>query len=233
MADSTGPLGGDHSPMKAPSPLRVLIVDDHLLVRVGIKALLGQLPGYVVCGEAMDGRELEALVASLAPDIVLMDIAMPHVDGLSAAKALRLQHSQAKVVILSALETRDALLGALAAGAAGYLVKDCLLAELELCLNAVVQGNTFISPKVAGYLAEAARSEHETASDQPSIKLTEQQQRVLAGIAQGLSAKQIARHLDISPKTVEFHRAQITERLGTKDTANLVKIALRMGLTSL
>lgn len=204
----------------------VLIADDHLLVRVGITALLQQLDDFTICGEASNGEEAIRQIETLNPDIVLMDVLMPGMTGLSAVQHLkqRTAHPTLKIVMLSSVETPETVLSALNMGVDGYLLKDCLLAELEQALNTVQQGQRYLSPKIADIATKLAPAQ---------VILTPQQQKVLTAIAQGLSAKQIAKNLAISPKTVEFHRNKIAQKVGCRDLAGLVKAAMKMGLVSI
>ncbi|QNM98713.1 response regulator transcription factor [Chitinimonas koreensis] len=219
----------------------VVIADDHSLVRVGIQTLLGRLDRFEVIGEAIDGNEALALILQLKPDIVLMDIAMPGLSGIEVAERLRDAGSVSRVIMLSGNEDPAVVMTALKAGSHGYLAKDLLLAELEIALDAVLHGNSYLSPRVAHHvIASAARPEMLAAEPAPApaapveeSPLTERQRDVLAGVARGLSTKEIARELNISPKTVEFHRAQISERLGVRDIAGLVRRAAKMGLVKL
>lgn len=214
----------------------VLIADDHALVRVGIQTLLRQLSRFEVVGEATDGNDALGAIQRLQPDVVLMDVAMPGLSGIEVAERLRTQGCASRVVMLSANEDRETVLASLKAGSRGYLVKDLLLAELEIALEAIRRGNSYISPRVAHYLIESANTEPQQAAKEaqaapsPVDCLTSRQRDVLAAVARGLSTKEIARELGISPKTVEFHRADICDRLGVRDIAGLVRIALKAGL---
>ena len=227
--------------MTLPEPISVLIADDHYLVRIGVRALLEKLPRYAVVGEAANAAEAMTSAATLNPSVVLLDIDMPDQSGLEVAARLQSLPVVPKVIILSALDTADAVLGALKAGSRGYLVKDLLLNELELALDSVSRGDLYISPRVShhviaaslsGQPPQAGRDLSSTGDQAPPI-LTERQSVVLTAIARGLSTKQIAREMDISPKTVEFHRSQIIERLGVRDVASLVRQAAKLGLVNL
>lgn len=222
-------------------PISVLIADDHYLVRIGIRALLEKLANYEVVGEAANAVEAMAEALRLHPKIVLLDIEMPGRSGLEVARELGERLPESKVIILSALDSAEAVLGALKAGSRGYLVKDLLLNELELALDSVSRGDTYLSPRIAHHviasLTQPASSTTPGTADAPTDTapslLTERQSAVLTAIARGLSTKQIAREMDISPKTVEFHRSQIIERLGVRDVASLVRKAAKLGLVNL
>lgn len=211
----------------APHTIRVLLVDDHALVRAGIRSLLGGMPNVQVVGEAASGEEALALSERERPDIVLMDIAMKGLTGLEAAARMREQQPQVRVVILSMHSGEEYVMQAMRAGVAGYLLKDAATGELELALRSVMRGESWFSPAVsrqvvAGYVQRVGG---ESAPD-----LTARQREVLSLLAAGKSTKEIAFALKLSAKTVETHRAQIMERLGIRDVAGLVRYAMRIGL---
>jgi len=208
--------------------LRVLLVDDHALVRAGMRSLLHEIAGVEVVAEAADGAEALRLAAEVHPDVVLLDIAMKGMNGLDAAARLREQQPGAKVIVLSMHTSEEYVLLALRAGAAGYLIKDSATSELELALKAVMRGETYLSPAISrqvvdGYVQRVGAA----AAPDP---LTPRQREVLKRIAEGRSTKEIAYELKLSVKTVETHRAQIMERLGIRDVAGLVRYAMRVGL---
>jgi DNA-binding NarL/FixJ family response regulator len=210
------------------APLRVLLVDDHALVRAGMRSLLQDLPDVEVVAEAGDGAEALAAAERERPDVVLMDIAMKGMNGLEAAARLRERLPEVKVIILSMHTSEEYVLLALRAGAAAYLIKDSATAELELALKCVMRGETYLSPAISrqvvdGYVQRVGAS----AGPEP---LTPRQREVLKRIAEGRSTKEIAFELNLSVKTVETHRAQIMERLGIRDVAGLVRYAMRAGL---
>jgi DNA-binding NarL/FixJ family response regulator len=212
-------------------PVRVVLADDHTLVRAGIRTLLESLDNVEVVGEASDGGQALELARTQLPDIVLLDIGMKEMDGLRAAAALRLELPQIKTIMLSMHSTADVVEQALRAGASAYLVKDAATTELELAVRAVMRGEVYLSPAisrqvVAGYVRNDASK---PMSDEG---LTARQLEVLRMIASGQSTKEIARALGISAKTVEAHRAQIMEKLGVRNVANLVMEAVRRGLIS-
>lgn len=215
------------------STTRVLLVDDHSLVRAGIRALLQSIDTVDIVGEASGGRQAIELARAHQPDIVLMDIAMDDMDGLTATSRIVAEHPHMKVVILSMHNTGDFYDKALHCGAVGYLLKDAAVAELEMALAAVSRGDIYLSPAVSRHLVgsmlarDAAEAAHE-----PSL-LTPRQNEILQLIGHGHSTKQIATELDVSVKTVEAHRAQIMERLGVRDIANLLLEAARRGLITL
>ena len=208
--------------------IRVLLVDDHALVRAGIRSLLGAMAEVQVVGEAASGEEALQMAARENPDVVLMDIAMKGLTGLEAAARLRDRQPKVRVVILSMHSGEEYVLQALRAGAVGYLLKDAATGELELALRTVIRGESWLSPSVSRQVVEgyAQRSGADAA---PEV-LTARQREVLRLVAGGKSTKEIAFFLNLSVKTVETHRAQIMERLGIRDVAGLVRYALRTGL---
>ena len=209
-------------------PLRVLLADDHALVRAGMRSLLRDIEGVEVVGEAADGAEALALAARERPDAVLLDIAMKGMGGLEAAAQFHERYPQVKVIILSMHAGEEYVLQALRAGAAAYLIKDSATAELELALKSVMRGETYLSPAISRQVVEGYVQRMGAGS--PVDPLTPRQREVLKGIAEGRSTKKIALDLGLSVKTVETHRAQIMERLGIRDVAGLVRYAMRTGL---
>ncbi len=208
--------------------IRVILADDHSLVRAGIRSLLGAMVDVQVIGEASSGEEALELAAREHPDVVLMDIAMRGITGLEAAARMREAHPGVRVLILSMHSGEEYVLRALRAGAAGYLLKDAATGELELALRSVMRGESWLSPAVSrqvveGYVQRAG------ADATPDV-LTARQREVLRLVAGGKSTKEIAFFLNLSVKTVETHRAQIMERLGIRDVPGLVRYALRTGL---
>ncbi len=210
------------------TPIRVLLADDHALVRAGMRSLLKAMAQVEVVGEAASGEEALELAARERPDVVLMDIAMKGMSGLEAAARLRERQPEVRVVILSMHAGEEYVLKALRAGAVGYLLKDAATGELELALRSVMRGESWFSPAVSRQVVEGyvQRVGGEPVAD----ALTARQREVLKLVAGGKSTKEIAYALNLSVKTVETHRAQIMERLGIRDVAGLVRYALRTGL---
>jgi DNA-binding NarL/FixJ family response regulator len=209
------------------NPIRVLLADDHALVRAGFRSLLESLGARVVA-EASDGHAALRLIEAHRPDIVLMDVAMPELNGLEAAARAAQLYPAVKVIILSMHASAEYARRAVRAGAAGYLLKDASIAELELALNAVMRGETYLSPAVSKHIMAVYRSmDGETNSlDQ----LSPRQREVLQLIAEGHSRKEIAEKLSISVKTFDTYRAQLMQQLDIHDVAGLVRYAARMGL---
>ncbi len=206
-----------------PSVIRVVLADDHDLVRSGINALLSMIDGVEVIAEARDGRELVTLVESLQPDVVMTDISMPGMDGIAAIAEIHAKWPQVRLLVLSMYDTVDFVKRAVASGACGYLMKDAPPFELEQALRSVMATGTYFSPTIAQRLLQPSEP---TADDE----LTERQVEILRLIAQGKASKEIAYDLGLSPKTVDVHRARIMERLQINDIASLTLYAVRKGL---
>jgi DNA-binding NarL/FixJ family response regulator len=212
------------------APIRIVLADDHTLLRAGLHALLNKLPGIEVVGEAATGREALRLVQVHQPDLVLMDIAMPDMNGLEAATCLARDFPRVRVMMLSMHATEEHVQQALRAGVAGYLLKDAALAELELAVTAVARGETYLSPAISKHVVSHIRRDRGEIS--PLDVLTPRQREILRLIAEGHSTKRIAQRLQISVKTVETHRVQLMNRLDVHEVAGLVRLAIRTGLVS-
>ena len=212
--------------------LRILLADDHALVRAGIRSLLQEMAGIEVVAEAGDGLETVRLTALHQPDLVLMDVAMKNANGLEATLEIRRQFPAVKVLILSMYTNEEYVVQALRAGASGYMVKDSAPLELELAINAIKAGDTYLSPPVSRQVVESymQRVGGEVTSAEP---LTPRQREVLQFIAEGKSTKEVAYQLKLSVKTVETHRRQIMERLNVHDIPGLVRYAIKAGLVNL
>jgi DNA-binding NarL/FixJ family response regulator len=213
------------------NPTRILLADDHVLVRTGIKMLLQGIDGVTVVGEASDGRQAVELAAKLRPRIVLMDISMQNLNGLEATAQIHRTQPDTRVIILSMSADETHVAQALRAGAAGYLLKDATPEELTLALTAVDGGNTYLTPRVSRQVVEGfvgRLGEGETTLD----VLTPRQREILQLIAEGQATKEIAFKLGLSVKTVETHRSQIMDRLNIRDVPGLVRLAIRSGLVS-
>lgn len=204
-------------------PVRVVLADDHDLVRSGIKALLTMIEGVQVIAEARDGRELITLVESLTPDVVMTDISMPGMDGITAISEIHARFPQVRLLVLSMYDTVDFVKRAVANGACGYLMKDAPPFELEQAVRSVMATGSYFSPSIAQRLLQPSEP---TVDDE----LTHRQVEILRLIAQGRASKEIAFELGLSPKTVDVHRARIMERLRINDIASLTLYAVRKGL---
>jgi DNA-binding NarL/FixJ family response regulator len=212
-------------------PIRVLLADDHDLFRAGVRSLLEKLSGVEVVGEAGTGREALRLIQALAPDVVLMDILMPELNGLDATARVAAQSPNTRVIILSMNAAEEYVLQALRAGAAGYLLKSVSPGELDLAIRAVTRGETFLSSAVSKHVI-AAYTERVGGKVSSLERLTPRQREVLQLVAEGNTTKEIAKKLTISVKTVEMHRTRVMAALDIHDIAGLVRYAIRTGLIS-
>jgi len=213
-------------------PVRVLLADDHTLVRAGLRKLLESMPDFEVVGEAGDGLALLAMAEKLQPGLVLMDIAMPGLNGIETTARLVKAWPGIRVLILSMHQNEEYVRQALRHGAVAYLLKDAAPMELELALTAVLRGETYLSPAVSkGVVHDYVQRLRD--EQQPGDALSPRQREVLQLIAEGLSTKDIARRLDLSVKTVDTHRSQLMKQLDIHEVAGLVRYAMRAGLVSM
>ena len=211
-------------------PIRLLIADDHKLMREGLRALLAGESDIEVIGEAGDGRAIVKMVEKLAPDVVLMDISMPQLNGIEATRQIEHLSGSTRVVALSMHADRLFVQGVLKAGAAGYLLKDSAFDELAQAVRAVSNGQMYLSPGVAGVVVEGfLNTNGGTVVDE--VNLTAREREVLQLITEGSSTRDIATQLHISVKTVETHRRQLMKKLDLFTVAELTKYAIRNGLT--
>jgi DNA-binding NarL/FixJ family response regulator len=214
--------------------IRVVIADDHHLVRQGLRALLEKAGDIEVVGEAADGQEALDLVAQLLPDVLVLDIAMPHLNGVEAVGRLRDLKVKTRALILSMYADETLGRQALRNGAKGYLLKRAVSAELLLAVRAVSRGDTFLSPEVAGpILTPLVEGRTRVEKLGPLDHLTSREREVLQLIAEGHTNREIAGHLYLSEKTVEKHRSHLMAKLQTHDTAGLVRVAIKHGLVVL
>lgn len=212
---------------------RILLADDHTLFRQGIKRILASASDLEVVGEAGDGLELLELLKKLSPDMVIVDISMPRLRGLEATREIKIIDPAVKVLILTMHKDNEYLRNAISAGAEGYLLKEDADTELFSAIATIRKEGRYISPLLSTDLAhELIQASHEGQSTLPSDPLTIREREILKLIAEGKPNKEIARLLYISIRTVEHHRASIMRKLNIKNTANLIKYAIRMGYTS-
>jgi NarL family two-component system response regulator LiaR len=204
--------------------IRVLVVDDHAVVREGLRTFLSLQDGIEVVGEASDGREAVAAAQRLAPDVVLMDLVMPKVDGVQAMRELREHVPGARVIVLTSFLEDDRLLPAIRAGAAGYLLKNVEPSELARAVRTADAGEALIDPAVAARLVDALASDH-----RPEQPLTAREQDVLDLVARGYANKRIARELGIAEKTVKTHVSHVLAKLGVSDRTQAALYATRAG----
>jgi DNA-binding NarL/FixJ family response regulator len=213
------------------SAIRIALVDDHALLRAGIRALLEKLPGIEVVGEANNGREALELIKKKGPNVILLDISMTELGGLEALPRIVKDFPAVKVLILSAFANEEFVLRALRSGAAGYMLKDAAAEELELAIKAVANDKTYLGPSISRTVVESYLQR--TTGEQGLIEqLTARQREILQLIAEGKNTKGIASTLDISAKTVDAHRLQLMARLDIHDVPGLVRYAIRSGLVS-
>jgi len=213
----------------------LLLVDDHSLIRAGVRALVLDIPGYAVIGEANDGSQLVEMVEQLSPDIILLDISMKETSGLEALQRLKQVRPQCKVLILSMHTDPALIMQALESGAHGYLLKDTTPTELEHALDALRNNERYLSPAIAHTVINQAltRTQKNQTQPQDSHNLTARQLEILRLIVRGKSTREIANGLGLSIKTVETHRSQIMKRLQIYDVAGLVLFAVREQIISL
>ena len=212
--------------------IRVLLADDHTLVRAGIRALLEKLPGVEVAGEASDGREVIDLIKAQQPDVVLMDISMPGLNGLQALARITRDFPHVRVIILSMHYNDEFVLQALKSGAAGYLLKKAATAELQAAFDSVVGGENYLSREIASRFLKKFPWQLIARSTSPLEQLTSRQREILQLLAESQTTKAIASTLEVSDKTVEYHRAKLMAGLQIFDLPGLVRFAVRTGLVS-
>lgn len=210
-------------------PIRVMLVDDHVLMRGGIRALLEKLDWVRIVAEASDGREALTLMKTHQPDVVLADITMPGMNGLELADRARKSCPKARLVILSMHRNEEYVLHALRAGASGYLLKDVTINELEIALKAVSRGETYLCPAMSKVVVSDYVRRLE---EQPALleRLTPRQREVLQLIAEGMTTKEIAEELNVATKTVDTLRTQLMQQLDIHNIAGLVRYAVRTGV---
>lgn len=212
--------------------IRVLLADDHPIVRAGIRAELERLPEVEVVGEANNGREAVELARSQRPDVVFMDISMQDLNGLEATARITKEFSLVRVIILSRHEEEEYYWHALKAGASGYLLKRAATTEMQVAIQRVVEGEIYLSREISVRLLKKLPLQQAANAKSPIEQLTERQREILQLIAEGQTTKGIALILKLSPKTVEYHRAQLMQRLNIYDIPGLVRLALRTRLIS-
>lgn len=218
--------------------VRIVLADDHNIVRAGVRALLDNIPEIRVVAETGNGREALDLIRKHKPDVVLLDIAMPELNGLEVTQIVSKEFPAIKIIILSMHKSDEYVLQALRFGAAGYLLKDTAANELELAINAVMKGEKYLAPFVSKSVIENLLTRIDIKDSKVEInklpleKLTSRQREILQLIAEGNSTKEIAFKLNVSVKTVEAHRKQLMDRLHIYDIAGLVRYAMKVGIIS-
>ena len=213
------------------TPIRVMVADDHSVVRQGIRHVLEGGDEFTVVAEAADGDEVEALVEQHHPDVVVLDISMPGQSGIKITGTLRKRFPDCRVLILSMHDNQEYVLEAVRAGAHGYLLKDTAADDLRTALKSVYAGEAFFSPRIAAKLTAAVKGELDVDPRQEALaQLTSREREVLRGIARGQTNREIAAELQISHRTVETHRESLMRKLGIRHVAGLTKLALETGL---
>ncbi len=211
--------------------IRVLVTDDHAIVRDGICALLALTGDIEAVGEAINGREALEMVRKVAPDVVLMDIAMPLMDGLEATRRIHKEFPQTKVIVLTQYEDREYVLPVIEAGASGFVSKTAASSELTSAIRSVYRGDSFLSPSIARLLVEDYREMAKAGKSRDmSEQLTGREREILKLLAEGHSTHEIAQLLVISPKTVERHKTNLMAKLDIHNRLDLFKYALRKGI---
>jgi DNA-binding NarL/FixJ family response regulator len=213
------------------SKIKLLIVDDHRIMREGLISLLRNEPEMEIIGEAENGREAVLFARKLRPDVVIMDISMPDMNGMDAARRITSTSESVRIIALSMYADRRFVIGMTQAGATGYLLKDCAFEELLRAIRAVAGGQAYFCPEVANVMVEELLEKGRRCEDR-SRNLSSREREILQLIAEGMSTKEIARHLNMSVKTAESHRRQIMEKTGIRTIAALTKYAIKEGLTS-
>ncbi|HYZ54354.1 MAG TPA: response regulator transcription factor [Streptosporangiaceae bacterium] len=232
MSEGSGAAIGARSSGKVPEPIRVLIADDHALFRRGLEMVLDEEQDIELVGQASDGAEAVAKAGASLPDVVLMDIRMPRISGIEAARAMKESAPSAKIVILTISDEEEDLFEAIRAGASGYLLKDIPLDEVAEAVRAVHGGQSLINPSMAGKLLTefatlARRDEEERPQQVPAPKLTDREMEVLKLVARGMNNRDIAKELFISENTVKNHVRNILEKLQIHSRMEAVMIAVR------
>lgn len=217
---------GSHSLGTIPRPIRVLLADDHELVRDGIRARLLKVPEFEIVGEATNGQDAVRLAQELGPDVVLMDVSMPLMNGLDAATHIQRTSPDVAVLILSVYDNPEYVRGVVQAGARGYILKDISAAEMITAITSVASGGYYFSSAVGPTLVGASTS----APVEDPYGLTDRERQVLSSIAKGLPNKEVARTLGISVRTVESHRLNLREKVGSRNAAQLYKVAQELRL---
>ncbi len=215
--------------------IKIALADDHKILREGICSLIKGFPDMEIIGEAADGRTVLKLVKDLSPDIVIMDISMPDLNGIDATRRITAEYPKVKVIALSMHYDKQFVSEIFKAGASGYLLKDCAFDELEHAVRVVIDDKTYVNPQIASLIVESLVNQPSAINTgtQSFSLLTEREREVLQKISEGNSTKQIASQLNVSAKTIESHRRQVMGKLNIRNVAELTKFAIREGITSI
>ncbi len=212
--------------------IKILLAEDHHIIRQGIRALLEAEEDFVVVAEADDGRNAVKLARQHSPDVIIMDVSMPELNGIDATRQILGEKNDAKVIALSMYSDKRFITGMLEAGVSGYLLKNCVAAELISAIRSVLNGQKYLSPQILGEVVEGYLvhiSRNKAPSDSP---LSSREREIVQLVAEGKASRQVAECLHISPKTVESHKRRIMEKLEIHSIAELTKFAIRQGLTT-
>jgi DNA-binding NarL/FixJ family response regulator len=212
-------------------PVSILLVDDHAIVREGLRALLRARGDLAVVGEASDGAEAVAAVERLTPDVVVMDISMPRMNGIDAAAEIRRRFPATQVVFLSVHATSEHVFRALQAGAAGYVLKESVGQEVVDAIRAVAAGRRYLSTRLAEVVNPSLASSGPLPSRSPLDSLSQREREVLQLVVEGWSSAEIGERLSVSPKSIETYRGRVMTKLGIHDLPGLVRFAIKHGLT--
>lgn len=213
--------------------IKIIVADDHQILREGLVALLGKQPDFAVVAEAQDGRSAVRLAQELEPDLVIMDIGMPGLNGIEATRQILAHRPETKVIALSMHSDKRFVTEMLKAGAVGYLLKYCASEELVTAIRTVLSHRIYLSPDIAGVVVEDYVRKTATTEATAFNRLSPREREVLQLLAEGKSTRQIATDLHVSVKTIEVHRKQIMDKLGLQSLAELIKYAIREGLTTI
>lgn len=213
--------------------VQVLLADDHKIMRDGLRALLDKVADVQVVAEAENGRDAVRLAKELKPNVIIMDMSMPELNGIDATRQILAEFPEMRVIALSMHSDKRFLSQVFRAGAVGYLLKDCAFDELSLAVQTVVKGEKYLSPKLTNVVVDNFMRPSSLSLPAVSTTLTPREREVVQLIAEGETTKQIANHLNVSIKTIETHRSQLMQKLGVNSVAQLTKFAIREGLTSL
>jgi len=212
---------------------RIVIAEDHTILREGLRSLLSSDPNFEIIGEAEDGREAIRCVEKFKPDLILMDLSMPRINGLDAIKEIKKRFSETKILVLTVHKTEEYILATLKSGADGYILKDSTHAELVLAVKNVLSGKHYISPGISEKVIEGYLEGKKTLKTKSSWEtLTQREREILKLIAEGYKNKEIGNYLCISPKTVEKHRANLMEKLDLHNVQALTAFAIEKGLVT-
>ena len=213
-------------------PIKIILAEDHNIIREGIRALLEAQTDFKIVAEACDGRTAVKLARQHNPDVVIMDVSMPELNGIDATRLILREISKVKVIALSMYSDKRFIKGMLAAGVSGYLLKNCVAAELIAAIRRVIKGHKYLSPQILGEVVEGYLGHLTPDNAESDSPLSSREREIVQLVAEGKDSRQIAECLFISPKTVESHKRRVMEKLEIHSIASLTKFAIRQGLTS-